>query len=81
MKTFENYFHCNIIFNMDLIVKFFVTIIFQVIRLETLSLEQFSYLIIVCTKRKVGAHIAMPIKGNVHLLFHNTKTHDIIAFC
>lgn len=39
------------------------------IRLQTLW-----YLIIIAimfTKRKVGAYIAMSIKGNVHLLFHN----------
>jgi len=45
--------------------------VFSFIYYEMLSLGTFSYLIMVFTKRKVGAHIALPIKGNVHLLFHS----------
>lgn len=78
---FQNYLYFYILFKMALIVQFSMLVIFQAVYLKTLSLEQFSYLIIVFTKRKVGAHIAMPIKGNVHLLFHNAKTHDIKTFC
>lgn len=44
---------------------------YLVICQEISSSGIFLYLIIVFTKRKVGAYIAMPIKGNVHLLFHN----------
>lgn len=45
--------------------------IFSFICQEMLYFGIFSYLIIVFTKRKIGADIALPIKGNVHLLFHN----------
>lgn len=52
---------------MYLIIEFDV---FLFIR-KKMSLRPFSYLIVMFTKRKQGAHIALPIKGNVHLLFHN----------
>lgn len=42
--------------------------VFSTARRDLLTLGKCSYLIITFTKRKVGAHIAMPIKGNVHLL-------------
>lgn len=42
--------------------------VFLITRRDLLTLGKYSYLIITFTKRKVGAHIAMPIKGNVHLL-------------
>lgn len=38
------------------------------------------YFMIMFTKRNVGARIAMPIKGNVHLLFRNVQTHDSTVF-
>jgi len=41
---------------------------FLITRRDLLTLGKYSYLIIAFTKRKVGAHLAMPIKGNVHLL-------------
>lgn len=56
---------------MDLKVILYEDEFFSVIRKELLSFGKFPYLIIIFTKRKVGACIAMPIKGNVHLLFHN----------
>lgn len=55
---------------MDLHVKLNKNIVFLIIRRDLLTLGKYSYLIIVSTKRKVGAHLAMSIKGNVHLLFH-----------
>lgn len=56
---------------MDLHVKLNKNIVFLIIRRVLLTLGKlYSYLIIVSTKRKVGAHLAMSIKGNVHLLFH-----------
>lgn len=58
---------------MNLKFKLIKNLAFLVIYQEMFSLGKFSYLIIVFTKRKVGTytHIAMPINGNVHLLFHN----------
>jgi len=44
-------------------------IVFLIIRRDLLTLGKYSYLIIVSTKRKVGAHLAISLKGNVHL-FH-----------
>jgi hypothetical protein len=55
---------------MDLQVKLNKNTVFFIIRRDLLTLGKHSYLVIVSTKRKVGAHIAMSIKGNVHLLFH-----------
>lgn len=58
--------------NMDLKNILLENIVISVSSLEMLPSRKLSYLIIVYfTKRKLGAHIAMPIKGNVHLLFHN----------
>lgn len=55
---------------MDLKVTLLNGLIFSVNCNEILYFGKFSYLIMVFTKRKVGACIAMPLKGNVHLLFH-----------
>lgn len=57
---------------MNLIMKIHKRIDFLVCQ-KMLSLQKLLYLFIVFTKRKVGAHIAMPIKGNVHLLFLNSQ--------
>jgi len=55
---------------MDQHVKLKKNTVFSIIRRDLFTLGKYSYLIIVSTKRKVGAHLAMSIKGNVHLLFH-----------
>lgn len=56
---------------MNLRLNLYHNINYLVICQDISSSGVFSYLIIVFTKRKVGAYIAMPLKGNVHLLFHN----------
>jgi len=59
---------------MNLKLNLYEDTVFRVIRLN-ICLQTFWCLIVIImfTKRKVGAHIAMPIKGNVHLLFHNVQ--------
>lgn len=47
--------------------------VFRVIRLNICLQIFWCLIIIMFTKRKVGALLAMPIKGNVHLLFHNVQ--------
>lgn len=60
---------------------------FLITRRDLLTLGKFSYLIITFMKRKIGAHISMPIKGNVHLLllvgcFNMFETHGAkVRFC
>lgn len=55
---------------MDLQIKILKVLGFSNYRPTILCYGKLSYLTIVFTERKVGAHLAMPIKGNVHLLFH-----------
>lgn len=54
---------------MNLKIKSFGNLYFSVNGRKT-SMKEWLHIIIIHTKRRVGAYIAMPIKGNVHLLFH-----------
>lgn len=54
--------------------------IFFIYLSENIFSRKLLYFMIMFTKRNVGVRIAMPIKGNVHLLFRNVQTHDTTVF-